>query len=150
MDDSVGDLQLEAFCMFKKDDTQLLLRNYGERQPEDLIMLFEMGLDHFDEQLDICLKDTRQSDGSLGLLCKKESSFLYGKALPNGVKIILVIQSESGTQPSASQLDSPFKKLVNIYLRHVNNPFYSIGTPLVVADDDPTCPGVSFHHSSVK
>ena len=145
-----NDLQLEAFCVFKKDDTQLLLRNYGNRQPEDLMMLLEMGLDHFDEQLDNCLKNTQQFDGSLGLLCKKESSFLYGKALPNGVKIILVIQSTSGAQPNPSQLDAPFKMLIKIYLRHVNNPFYSVGTPLIVSDDDSSCPGASLLHSSVK
>jgi hypothetical protein len=140
---SQGQLQLEAFCLFKKDDTQLLLRNYGEREPEGLIILFEMGLDYFDEQLEANLKNA-SFDGYLGLLCKKDSSFLYGRALPDGLKIILVLQSTAGTQPNPNQLNVAFEMLIKMYIKQINNPFYSIGTPFSMSEDDPNCPTSAF------
>jgi hypothetical protein len=138
-----GQLHLEAFCLFKKDDTQLLLRNYGERGPEDLIILFEMGLDYFDEQLETNLKNA-SFDGNLGLLCKKDASFLYGRALPNGLKIIIVLQSAAGAQPNPNQLNGAFEMVIKMYIKQINNPFYSIGTPFSMSEEDPNCPISAF------
>lgn len=125
------ELLLEAYAIISRTDKPLLVKSLSKEQTElDVSMLFEASLDYFDEQLNLLLKGPQPVSGSLGLLHRHDSRLLFGKVLPNGVKLILLVDSHFGRQPNETLLESCFSLLSKTYLAEISNPFYS-------PDDEP-------------
>jgi hypothetical protein len=118
---------LEAFAIVSRTDKLLLTKNHSEEKSDlDVSVLFETSLDYFDEQLSLLLKETQQPvSGNLGLLNRHDSRLLFGRVLANGAKLILLVNSHFGRQPSEASLEGAFNLLAKTYLAEVSNPFYS-------------------------
>lgn len=127
---------LQAFAVVDRSDMLLLFRNLNAETKTDTEVqsMLEGCLDSFEEQMASQLKSQGAPfHGNVGLLQRADGFLVFGRELPNGLRLLLMVQAMFGRQPSESQLDRAYQRLIRTCLNELSNPFYERESPFVHA-----------------